>query len=282
MAALFVMIYNLNDTINQNTFCLEALLGVTFYKLIIINSLTVAATNVVSFSLTYYIAGGSKNKNAKTQYDHEYVSQAYIDLNYNQALFLIGILYAPMLPILWVIMNAFEFVVLVGCLKCWCRLAEKPYESKDANYTLWYLGVTWAICALPMANFLAQPPSQNCGGTITGGTKCVCGPFDPGSTTMKYRSISTFISEQATWVYDLATYLLNPMVVYGVILILVTIIVWLATQLRQVRAQCIDTYVSNYHLIQDKQRLTNTSAKSVEEYKKTITELEQQLEKKKN
>merc|ERR1711904_275948 len=108
-------------------------------------------------------------------------------------------------------MNVMEFLVLVCCLRWFCRLAEKPYESTDANFTLWFLGATWAICAFPMANFLAQPPTKNCNPAAAGITNpdpyfCVCGPFDPATTNMKYHSISNFIAKEATWVYDVGIY----------------------------------------------------------------------------
>lgn len=272
MATLFVLIYNLYTVANEENECIEAVAALQFYKLIIINSLTVCATNLASFGGLYYWYRKEKGEKAKTQYDHEYVSQAYIDLNYNQGLFLIGVLYAPMLPILWVIMNALEFVVLVMCLRWFCRLAEKPYESKDANYTLWYLSTTWIICAFPTANFLASSASQNC--RLRPLSLCVCGPFQ-ADIEMKYYALANFMADEMDWLTHLYGYLLNPMIVYGIIIVLAIVILWLTTQLRQVRNQCVDTYLMNFYLIRDKHRINKETEEELEAKQSTIEELEE-------
>ena len=251
----------------------------SFYKLIIINSLITALSNVAIYSLTYYWMGGSANMDAKTQYDHEYVSQAYIDLNYNQGLFLIGVLYAPMLPILWVIMNWFEFMVLVWCLKHFCRLAEKPYESKDANLTLWYLSATWVICAFPAANMMTSPVSYNCKDGLDS-ILCLCGPFSPGYE-MKYYALADFMIAEFPVVESVYKYMLNPFIVYLVILVLAIVIMWQATQLRQVRSQCVDTYMANYFLVRDKQRMIAIQGTKNQALTEQIKGLENALEDKK-
>jgi len=262
MATLSFLIYSMETQTNKLDMCVEGATALQFYKLIIVNSVTVAITNIVSFGGTYYLGRKKLGNKAKTQYDHEFVSQAYIDLNYNQGLFLIGVIYAPMLPILWVIMNAFEFFVLVQCLKWFCRLAEKPYESKDANYTLWYLAMTWILCAIPLARFLASAPSQNC--ALTPSTRCVCGPFDP-NIKMKYYALSTFMTDELKWLTGIYDYLLNPMMVYGFILMLAIFIMWTRTQLNNVRSQTVDIQMTNYQMIRDKNRMMKVQREKVRE-----------------
>jgi len=276
MATLFVLVYNIDSSTNKETICLEAVTAMNFYKLIIINGISMCISNFCTYFGMFWAAGGwDGNKDAKTQYDHEYVSQAYIDLNYNQGLFLIGVLYAPMLPIVWVIFNALEFWVLVLCLKNWCRLAEKPYESKDANYTLWFLVATWVICCIPMATFLTTPPSKNCGDGLNDIT-CMCGPFEE-SIQMKYTALSTMVSTDVPAAGNIAEYALNPMIVYGAILCLAVWIIWLRTQLDQVRNQCVDTYLTNYHLVRDKQRMIAKRQLEEKGYKKQLDSLEAEL-----
>jgi len=276
MSLLAVLIYEAGNTSsNENEYCQEATVGVTFYKLIITNSVSVSATNIVSFWFYWYIAGGSEDKDAKTQYDHDSVSQAYIDLNYNQGLFLIGIIYAPMLPILWVIMNAMELWVLIFCLRWFCRLADRPYETTDQNYTLWYLATTWIICAFPLAQFMTSKPSTNC--NLMPRTRCLCGPFDR-DLDMRYHAISNYVTSKAHLLSDVYDIILNPLVVYGLVIILAIMLLWVTTMLRQVRQECVRAYVTNLQLRRDKLIASKKFDRIEDELHRQVNELENKID----
>jgi len=240
------------------------------YKLIITNSIAAALGNFCYLYGVYWWAGGATNPKAKTQYDHTHVSQAYIDLNYNQALFLVGVLFAPMLPILWVIMNVFEFSVLFFCLRRFCRLAEKPFEATDRNYTLYYLTVTWVIGAFPMAFFLTRSPSTNC--ALIPESRCICGPFQR-DIRMPYEALAHFVVDRMNWLVDVYDYLLNPLIIWGLLLLCAIFILWISTQLRQVRKECAGSYLANLELVRDKHALLKARDEEEQEHKQQMLSL---------
>ena len=63
---------------------------------------------------------------------------------------------------------------------------------------------------------------------------CICGPFAP-SVEMKYYTLANFIVAEFPAANEIYTYMLNPMIVYAVILVLAIVIMWQGTQLRQAR-----------------------------------------------
>ena len=94
------------------------------YKLIITNGI------FAIFFRPVYFAGMRWWYGVRSDYGYDTVSRDYIDLNYSQALFLLGVIYCPMVPLLWVLLTYIEFRLSVCSMRRWCRASLKPFETK--------------------------------------------------------------------------------------------------------------------------------------------------------
>lgn len=207
--------------------CSEAIGGMMFFQLIVSNSILTAASNVASYGAFYYMSG-------PTQIRSEIVAQLYVDMNYNQALFLMGIVYVPALPITFFLLNWFEMFVLYLCMKHFCKLAEKPFEPKNKNSTYQYLIVTCGISMMTFALFLYQSPAD------TNEQALACGPW--AYNEVRYKAVSEWFSlEMPAFVNSIMEYILNPILVYVVLMFLAMLYTFTSASLDSVRNICVDT-----------------------------------------
>jgi len=231
LANIFVLYNQLNTSgggeAGAATRCSEAVGGLMFFQLIVSNSVLTAISNILSYGGFWYMKG-------PTQIRSEIVAQLYVDMNYNQALFLMGIVYVPALPITFFLLNWGEMFVLYLCMKNFCKLAEKPFEPKNKNSTYQYLIITCGISMMTFALFLYNTPAD------TNDRRVFCGPWQYDS--IRYKAVSDWFSlEMPAFINTAFQYILNPMLVYVVVAFLAMLYTFTSASLSSVRNICVDT-----------------------------------------
>eukprot|EP00656_Telonema_subtile_P000237 TRINITY_DN1011_c0_g1_i1.p1 TRINITY_DN1011_c0_g1~~TRINITY_DN1011_c0_g1_i1.p1 ORF type:complete len:1234 (-),score=356.79 TRINITY_DN1011_c0_g1_i1:398-4099(-) len=231
MSQLIVLLLQFeNDTgIESNNgvdpICTSSTAGMTLYKLIITNGVFAIFHKPIWFGMQKCFYG------VRLDFGYDIVSQDYIDLNYSQALFLLGVIYCPMVPPLWCALTLLEFQTCIFAMKKFCRASLKPFATKDANYTMWFFFCTYVVCTIVMGKWLATTPETS---------PSFCGPFRV-SDGARYNAIPNFLSAEApNWVFTVIEYLINPLLIYALVLVLLTVIGFQYTILGSVRAQTVD------------------------------------------
>jgi hypothetical protein len=157
-----------------------------------------------------------------------------VDMNYNQALFLMGMVYAPSLSLVFFLLNWMEMFVLYLCFYHFCILAKKPFEPKNKNSTYMYLFFTCGASLFTFAMFLYQSPSQ------VNSAKNFCGPW--AYDKVRYHCVSDWFSfEMPGFISAAFEYILNPMVVYVIVIVIATLYTFANASLISVREICVET-----------------------------------------
>jgi len=226
MSNIYVLQVSLTSTTSSYQ-CTEAVAGLLLYNMIITNSLLTAASNFASYGLSYCALG-------KTEIAQEIVAGSYVDMNYNQCLFLMGLVYCPALPPTFFLLNWFEMFILFISFKWFCKLAKRPFEPQNVNSTFWYLLLTTCIGAATCAQFLYAAPSD-----ATSNPDLVCGPFNVDNP--RYYAVSDWFHEDMPgFINTIFSYLLNPMFVYVICGIIMIFFLFENAQKLSVREICID------------------------------------------
>jgi len=228
LSNIFVLYNRLQSTgTDTESRCSEAVAGMMFFQMIVTNSVLTSLSNFLSYGAFWWGVG-------RTEIRQEIVAQLYVDMNYNQALFLMGMIYVPALPLVFFLLNYLEMFVLYLCFKWFCKLAEKPFEPKNKNSTYMYLFVTCGISLMTFALFLYTAPNQ------ANSTANECGPW--AFSKLRYECISDWFNyEMPDFVSEIFKYVLNPMLVYVIVLFLSTVYTFNKASLTAVRHICVDT-----------------------------------------
>merc|ERR1711924_312222 len=145
---------------------------------------------------------------------YDTIASYYIELNYRQAIIWAAIPYAPWMPAYGVLLQLFMFQITIWSLKCFCRASEHPFEDDSGTSTLFLMVITIAVAFVPTANWLQAPASES-----------TCGPLVNVGASSRYTAMVSFVVNESPeflrYVYTIA---LNPMIIYGLVIVLVVVI----------------------------------------------------------
>jgi len=250
--------------------CVEAVGGLLFYKLIVTNSILGAISNTASYGGFYWYQS-CRVDNPRTPIGSEIVAQLYVDMNYNQALFLMGLVYAPALPVTFFLLNWGEMYVLCLCFKYFCKLSEKPFEQKNKNSTFMYLFITSGISLSTLAIFLFQKPADLTSEAL------FCGPFARDQS--RYICVSEWFKEEMpTFITEALQYFMNPMFVYAIVVFIFVALIFSQSNLNSVRDSCVNAEWQLRMLTRRLQHATKSNASSGEEMEAELNTIRGELD----
>jgi len=231
--------------VNFTNQCAASQIGATYMNLVWVNTIVGMAINFASYAGPYYAFG------TKTKFDHNVVSLAYVELFYNQGLLWLGTPWAPMIPVVWVVLASADCKFTTWLMATYCEASEKTYDGASSRNTIEKCLVgTFFLTLVPTMWFLNGDPSQGraCAVALVNG-QCSdylpCGPID-AAHTYRYKALTDYINsdllEQIPGLSNFFKYATEPMVTYVLLLFFLAFCVLQQFLLSQVRTEAASAY----------------------------------------
>ncbi|KAL5247098.1 hypothetical protein ACHWQZ_G019084 [Mnemiopsis leidyi] len=203
MISLITFIITLIDAADETASCPQLYWGQEFYKLIIINTLTMCAT-LSKYPAFYYLL------NKKTEVD---LPSTLMSLIYFQGCIWFGNLFCPLLSAMGIISNLVYFAIASALIKSCCQPPTKRYNSNNSMFFNSFLALTIVIMFAITCFIIINNPVD-------------CGPWK----SPKFENMwSTWTELSQNWdgaTKDIINTILSAAVVVPIVFVL-AIVVWL-------------------------------------------------------
>ncbi|XP_074648136.1 transmembrane channel-like protein 7 [Tubulanus polymorphus] len=206
--------------------CWETYVGQNFYKLVIMDFLTVfCVTLIVEFPRKLIVDKCQCKIVQIAGYQEFDIPKNVLDLIYGQTLCWIGFFFCPLIPGMTVVKYFIVFYLKKGSALVNMKPSEQPFVASRSNtFFLIVLLLAYFLCALPIGFVIARiGPSKG------------CGPFRVYNTM--YESVTTLISSWPAVVDDILNFLGSAGFIVPLILLLILMIYYYATLGRAFRAR---------------------------------------------
>jgi len=259
--------------------CVAFQMGSVYLNLIWVNTAVQIVSNAATYIGMYWVSG------KKTEYDATTVALAYIELFYTQGLLWLGTPWAPIIPIVWVMLASCDCSFYVFILNRFCKPSEKTTAGQNSQDVVdKFMALTFFITIVPAMFFLNGDPDKglvcadeydgaltnwdNAFGNCT--TFLPCGPI---STDHSYRYqamtdwINTMLSQINLPGFSFSAammYLTEPMVAYLVMMIILGCCMLQYCMLRQVRAEAAHAYNDLYEAVEERAALMRNGRDEME------------------
>ncbi|EGD81772.1 hypothetical protein PTSG_02485 [Salpingoeca rosetta] len=200
---------NSSASITQDD-CAGTVIGKEIYKLVLVDTLVGMLQRLAATLFWYFWL--------KRRVELDLV-QCVLHLVYRQGLVWIGMSFSPAVPVVAAISNVRRF----------CRPPQTRWDSsKNTSFFLWCLGATLFFMAIPLAWALTE-------------YKPNCGPYAASEYDSWFDAISMWITESKGSLRRFFSVVLNPVFMFGVLLLLCMWITMLRIRVQNVRRVVRDT-----------------------------------------
>lgn len=237
MANLVVLLQALNHMLLPDNVkeCPSLDIGLFLYQQVLIGSLANSLSAFGSMwakSMWYEYLG-----RGRPEFDGQSVAFLYIDLNYQTALCWVGMIFCPVLPLLFAVLNFAQIWWQIAVLRWFCKCSDKPFKTGAESRIMVMLifMVTFAYSCIPTLRFLyAYPQSSS--------LLSYCGPFSPDSR--RWTVLMEYLVGAAPSVNDALIYVSNPLLLVGVVLLMALICQYERAERAVVTEECADQYMN--------------------------------------
>ena len=204
------------------TNCPEINAGELFQQLLIVD-MGVALLSAFMAVWIKFIFNKKDQSGNRTRTEFK-IPGAAISAMYRQCLIFMASSVAPMLAFIGTFSNLFVYLVQIGVLFRFCKYPERPWSSSlvGAQY-YWLLLGAWVLALVPVAWFMQRTAE--------------CGPH---AGSEPYQAFNSIVNSQ-DWLRDIFSWVVNPLVLMGVIVILGATIYLTQKRTQRYRARLTDT-----------------------------------------